>query len=203
MYMRGSELMPYKAILLFGAPGSGKGTQGKVLGALPGFHHFAMGDCFRSMDKQSRMGQLFAQYSKGGGLVPDEFTIELWQEAMQKRSQSAQFNEKTDILLLDGIPRTLAQARLLDDRIEVLSVVYLICNNVEEIVSRLRKRAELEGRPDDTDEEVIRHRLDVYEEVTRPVLEFYPRNKVVRVNAVRKPEDVTADLVKALSSLNR
>ncbi len=193
--------MRYRAVLLFGAPGSGKGTQGKVLGERSGFHHFACGDVFRSMDKESRVGKLFAQYSKGGGLVPDEFTIELWQDAIQKRINAGQFNPQTDILFLDGIPRTLAQARLLDDKIEVLLIIYLICNNVEEIVNRLRRRAELEGRPDDTDEEVIRHRLDVYEEVTRPVLEFYPRNKVVRVNAVRKPEEVTGDLVKALGVL--
>lgn len=149
------------------------------------------------------MGKLFAQYSRGGGLVPDEFTIELWQEAIQKRIDAGQYNPQSDILLLDGIPRTLEQARLLDGRLDVLAIIYLICNNVEEIVSRLRRRAEQEGRTDDIDEEVIRHRLDVYEEVTRPVLEFYPRNKIVRVNAVRKPEEVTADLVRALGGLNR
>jgi adenylate kinase len=193
--------MRYRAVLLFGAPGSGKGTQGKVLGAMPGFHHFACGDVFRSLDKQSRMGQLFAQYSRGGGLVPDEFTIELWQDAIQRRIDAGQFKPQTDILLLDGIPRTLEQAKLLDSRLEVLSIIYLVCNNVEEIISRLRRRAELEGRTDDTDEEVIRHRLDVYEEVTRPVLAFYPWNKVTRVNAVRTPEEVTADLVKALGTL--
>jgi adenylate kinase len=195
--------MRFKAVLLFGAPGSGKGTQGKILGSLPEFHHFACGDVFRSLDPTSRLGRLFAQYSQGGGLVPDEFTIELWSEAIQGRIDAGRFNPQTDILLLDGIPRTLAQAQLLDCRIEVLAIIYLVCNNVEEIVSRLRRRAAVDGRKDDTDEEVIRYRLDVYEEVTRPLLEFYPRNKIIRVNAVRPPEEVSADLRRALGALKR
>jgi len=193
--------MRYKAVLLFGAPGSGKGTQGKILGSTPGFHHFACGDVFRALDPRGPLGQTFAKYSQGGGLVPDEFTIQLWQDAIQRRIDAGQFNPSADILLLDGIPRTLEQARLLDDKIDVQAIIYLVCENVQEIISRLRRRAAVDGRTDDTDEEVIRYRLDVYEEVTRPVLEFYPRNKIVRVNAVRPQEEVAADLARILGPL--
>ena len=70
--------MRYKTVLLFGAPGSGKGTQGKILGAIPGFYHSACGDVFRTLDLQSEMGRIFWQYSSQGKLVPDEFTVNVW-----------------------------------------------------------------------------------------------------------------------------
>ena len=69
--------MRYRTILLFGAPGSGKGTQGKILGNIPGFHHSSSGDIFRTLDLQSEMGRTFWQFSSQGKLVPDEFTVKL------------------------------------------------------------------------------------------------------------------------------
>jgi adenylate kinase len=191
--------MRYRSILLFGAPGVGKGTQGKNLGAIPGFFHCSCGDVFRALDPQSEMGRLFAQYSRTGGLVPDELTVRLWRETVEAWGAGGKFDPRADFLLLDGIPRSLEQAQIMDPMIEVAAVIYLICNNVEEIVARLQRRAKGSGRADDTNEEVIRHRMDVYEEVSRPVLEFYPRNKIVS----RTPEEVTADMLKALKFLKR
>ena len=72
----------YQAILLVGAPGSGKGTQGKMLGVIPGFLHSSTGDIFRALDKNSEMGKTFLRYSTRGELVPDEFTIDLWKQHM-------------------------------------------------------------------------------------------------------------------------
>jgi len=196
-------MMRYRSVLLFGAPGSGKGTQGKNLGALPRFHHFACGDVFRALDPSSRIGKEFARYARGGGLVPDELTIELWQDAINSRINSGQYNPEKQIILLDGIPRTLEQAKLLAPKLDVLAVIYLICNNVEEIISRILHRSASGGaaRADDTNEEVIRHRLDVYEEVTRPVLELYPARRIFRVSTLRPPEEVTAELLRILAPI--
>src|SRR3954464_3933101 len=72
------QTMKYKSILLFGAPGSGKGTQGKILSSIPGFYHTSTGDIFRSLDLQSETGRIFWEYSSRGELVPDEFTIKHW-----------------------------------------------------------------------------------------------------------------------------
>src|SRR5690242_11292693 len=72
--------MRYKSVLLFGAPGSGKGTQGKIIGTIPGFFHTACGDIFRSLDLNSEMGRVFWEYSSTGQLVPDEFTVKLWKQ---------------------------------------------------------------------------------------------------------------------------
>jgi adenylate kinase len=194
-------MMRFRTVLLFGAPGSGKGTQGKILASQPGFRHVACGDVFRALDKKSPMGQAFAKYAAGGGLVPDSLTVELWQQSMQAMVASGQINPAQDILLLDGIPRTVEQAALMADKIDVVGIIHLYVNDVTQIVARLQARAAKENRADDTDIEVIRHRLDVYEEQTRPVLEYFPRGKVFRVNATQPPQDVAADIMKVLEPL--
>ena len=96
--------MRYKTALLFGAPGSGKGTQGKILGAIPGFYHSACGDVFRTLDLQSEMGRIFWQFSSRGELVPDEFTVKLWKNYIQGMEMINQFHPETQLLILDGIP---------------------------------------------------------------------------------------------------
>src|SRR5277367_5199384 len=102
--------MRYRTILLFGAPGSGKGTQGKILVSIPGFYHSACGDVFRTLDLQSEMGRIFWEYSSRGELVPDEFTVKLWKRFIEGMQFINQFRPETEILILDGIPRSLAQA---------------------------------------------------------------------------------------------
>src|SRR5204863_501182 len=117
--------MRYKTILLFGAPGSGKGTQGKILGAIPGFFHTACGDIFRSQDLSSEMGRIAWEYSSRGELVPDEFTVKLWKQYIKGMEMVNQFHPETEILVLDGIPRNVKQAQLLEDTLDVLRVVHL------------------------------------------------------------------------------
>jgi adenylate kinase len=189
----------YKTVLLFGAPGSGKGTLGKILNAMPGFRHVACGDVFRALDRSSPIGLEFAKYASGGGLVPDELTVELWRTTMQAMVQDGRYVPEKQVLLLDGIPRTLEQAVLMNDMIDVAAIIHLYVNDAMQIVERLQARALTENRKDDADIEVIRHRIDVYEEQTRPVLQFYPFNNVFRVNATQEQVRVTADALKALA----
>src|SRR3954463_11149499 len=96
----------YKTILLFGAPGSGKGTQGKIIGTIPGYYHSSTGDIFRSLDLQSEMGRKVWEYSSAGQLVPDELTIKMWKQYILGMELVNQFHPETEILILDGIPRT-------------------------------------------------------------------------------------------------
>lgn len=195
--------MSYRTILLFGPPGSGKGTQGKILGKMPAYFHFACGDAFRSLDPKSEIGQVFARYSKSGALVPGEFTVELWRQSIESAVAAGRYDPDQQILLLDGIPRTLEQATIMASKLDVQSVIYLYCNDLEQIVERLRKRAAVENRADDTDIEIIRYRIDVYEEQTSPLLEFYANNHIYRVNATQPPERVTQSVVRALESQRR
>lgn len=175
--------MRYKTILLFGAPGSGKGTQGKILGSIPGFFHSACGDVFRSLDLQSEMGRVFWEYSSRGELVPDEFTVTLWRNFIKGMEMVNQFHSETEILILDGIPRNVKQAQLLDDTLDVVKVIYLVCADMKKMVERLRRRALRENRFDDANDKVIQNRLEVYERETHPVLEHYSKDKIAQIDA--------------------
>ena len=193
--------MRYKSILLFGAPGSGKGTQGKIIGAIPGFYHSATGDIFRSLDLQSEMGRIFWEYAGKGKLVPDEITIKLWKQYIKGMEMINQFHPHNEILVLDGIPRNIKQAELLDETIDVVKVIHLICTDMNKMVERLRRRALRENRFDDASDEVIRRRLEVYDRDTKPVLGYYPKEKVVRVEATMSQIRVLSKLVTYLVPL--
>lgn len=174
----------YQTVLLFGAPGAGKGTQGQLLGRIPGFFHMSTGDMFRSLDKDSELAKTFNQYSSKGGLVPDEVTIELWNTYVHAQTILGLFKPNTDLLILDGLPRTVAQTSLVDQHIDVLGIIHLAAADREDMVRRLRKRALQEKRVDDAREDVIRNRLDIYERETRPVLDRYDQSLVHEIDAV-------------------
>jgi adenylate kinase len=182
----------YRAVLLFGAPGVGKGTQGQRLARLPHFIHLSTGDMFRSLDKNSPLGREVSEFTERGELVPDELTIRIFRDAVQRLAASRQFNASADTLVLDGIPRNVNQCRILDNDIQVVRIIHLVSFDAEAMVARLKKRAQLEGRKDDADEAVIRHRLDVYRRQTAPVLEYYPQSLVHEVDALGTPDEVAA-----------
>ena len=192
--------MRYRSILLFGAPGSGKGTQGKIIGNIPGFHHSATGDIFRSLDLQSEMGRKFWEYAGRGELVPDEFTIRLWKQFIKGQEMVNQFHPESEFLVLDGLPRSIPQAKLLEDTLDVVLILYLRAD-LTKMVERLRRRALKENRIDDASDAVIQRRLEVYERETRPVLDFYPPEKVYRVDATMSQIRVLSEIVKVLVPL--
>src|ERR1700749_4479855 len=97
--------MRFKTLLLFGAPGSGKGTQGLILSNIPGFVHVSCGEVFRNLSVGSPLGKIFLDYSSRGELVPDDFTVQLWKDYIDRLVGSHRFDPSTDILILDGIPR--------------------------------------------------------------------------------------------------
>lgn len=188
----------YQTVLLFGAPGAGKGTQGQILNQVPGFHHISTGDMFRALDVHSDLGRTFFEYSSKGDLVPDELTIELWHQYAGAQATLAAFKPHTDLLVLDGIPRTRRQAELMDEHIEVLEVVHLVCRDVDAMVKRLTRRALKENRADDAREDVIRNRFKVYEDETRPVLDYYSPEIVKEVDAVGSPAAVLQHILEVV-----
>ena len=119
------ESQKFKSILLFGPPGAGKGTQGKILDAIPGFFHLSVGDIFRAIDSSSPEGQEVSKYTSAGQLVPDELTIRIWKQAMDNFIASGKYNPQKDILLLDGMPRNVAQTELIAGYIEAVSYTHL------------------------------------------------------------------------------
>ncbi len=184
-----------KTVLLFGQPGVGKGTQGKILGSVPGFVHLATGDMFRGLDRESALGQEFLKYSTQGLLVPDELTCLFWQQYVQGLIDTNQYKPDSDLLLLDGIPRSVEQAKILEEHIDVLRVIHLVCEDSDALVTRMKKRADQQGRPDDADEDVIRRRIKVYHEETRPVLEHYDGARISEIQAIGLPGQILQNIL--------
>ena len=188
----------YPSILLIGPPGVGKGTQGKILGSIPGFFHLATGDMFRALDKESEIGMEFARYASQGLLVPDFLTVRLWQQHVQQLIAKAMYKQGQDILLLDGIPRSEPQAEMMEDHIDPFMIIHLVCKDIDEMVGRMQKRATEQGRPDDADESVIRRRFEVYREQTAPVLACYDNSMVTDIDALGTQVEVLQRILNAI-----
>lgn len=193
-----NNMMRYKTYLIFGAPGSGKGTQGKTLGSIPRFFHCACGDVFRSIDTRTAIGQSFLEYSSKGQLVPDEVTISLWTMQIQKSVSNNIFKPDIDSLVLDGIPRNVHQAQMMTDLIDVQRVFNLECPGRDELVRRLKKRALKDNRLDDANESVIKKRLDTFESECRPLIEYYGPEKVTTIDATQTPVQVLSIILAAI-----
>jgi len=188
----------YRTILIFGAPGSGKGTQGKILGKIPGFYHCACGDVFRSLDPTSELGAQFLEYSSKGLLVPDEMTVRLWHESIRKTVESGKFKPERDHLILDGIPRNVAQAELMEQLIDVRRVYHLSCPDRDKLIARLKKRALRDNRLDDANEEVIRSRLATYDSESKPVLAHFASARRHDIDATMTPVHVLNEIIQGL-----
>lgn len=186
-------------VVLMGAPGAGKGTQAKRLEASLGLPQVATGDLFRAnLKNETELGKLARTYMDKGELVPDEVTVAM------VRDRLAQPDCKHGAIL-DGFPRTTAQAKALDDLLSEFSakiaVVPFIDVSQDVLVERLAKRAEIEGRADDN-EETIRVRMDVYQSETAPLLEYYKnRDLLVKINGEQTIDEVTADLTKVIQQV--
>lgn len=193
--------MKYRTILLFGAPGAGKGTQGKILGTIPGFYHFACGDAFRNLRIDDPIGRIFVEYSSRGSLVPDEPTIHLWQKRIDGAVAQGLFLPERDTLVLDGIPRNPAQVEMLRDILDVRALLYLTCADMGKMVERLQRRALRENRLDDANLEVIRSRLETYEGETKKVLDCYPESLVHSIDSNQPPIFVLRSILEIVSKL--
>src|ERR1700745_1856455 len=193
--------MKNKTYILFGPPGSGKGTQGKTLGSIPRFYHCPCGDVFRSIDTRTKVGQAFLDYSSKGQLVPDEITVELWKEAIDAAVEAHKFKPDIDTLVLDGIPRNVSQAKIMGDMIDVRKVFHLACPNRETLFVRLKKRALKDHRLDDANEQEIKKRLDIYETESRPALTYYPRECISVVDAMQPPAKVLFDILASVNGV--
>ncbi|HMJ48211.1 MAG TPA: adenylate kinase [Ferruginibacter sp.] len=180
-------------LILFGPPGSGKGTQSERLIARYGLKHLSTGDLLRSeINRQTSLGQQAQNFMDKGRLVPDEVVIGMISSALDE-------NPNVKGFLFDGFPRTPAQAealdRLLERKNELIGVMLALDVSEEELVKRLIKRGETSGRSDDNNEQVIRARIIEYQTKTAAVADYYRQfNKVVMV----KGEGTIAEIFELL-----
>ena len=187
-------------IVLLGAPGSGKGTQAKLLSKEMNIPHISTGDLLRAaVAAGSELGLKVQEIMSAGQLVSDSIMLGLIEQRLAQDDAANGF-------LLDGYPRNLIQAKALDEVLERLEMpvdeaIDITVDN-EQVVSRIAKRAELEGRSDDT-EEVVRRRLQIYEEQTAPVSAHYGQHGVLtQILGVGTIEEVFARISGALKQSN-
>lgn len=188
----------FQAVLLFGMPGVGKGTQGQLLGKIRGLFHLSTGAIFRSLADDTDDGRLVADRLRHGQLVPDDLTIEVWTHWLATHVEAGDFQPDHQVLLLDGIPRNVHQCERLEDLIDVLQVIYLNPPSDEPIVQRLRQRALIEGRSDDADDAIIRRRIEVYRRETAPILNYYPANLIHEIDPMGSPAEVLKRILERL-----
>ncbi|WP_440311865.1 adenylate kinase [Leucobacter chromiireducens] len=183
-------------LLIIGPPGAGKGTQATQIAERFGVPAISTGDIFRANIKGgTELGQQVQAIIERGELVPDSLTNEIVADRLAQADAAGGF-------LLDGYPRNVEQVHALDGMIEgdALDAVVLLEVDTDAVVARLLKRAELEGRADDT-EEVIRHRQDVYAEQTAPLVElFSERGILVSVDGLGSVEEVAERIASGLDA---
>ena len=186
-------------VVLMGAPGAGKGTQAKKLEASLGLPQVATGDLFRAnLKNQTELGKLAQTFMDKGELVPDEVTVAMVRDRLSQP-------DCAHGAILDGFPRTLAQAGALDELLSEFSakiaVVPFIHVDQDLLVERLTKRAEIEGRADDN-EETIRIRMEVYHSETAPLLDYYSeKGLLIKINGEQAIDAVTADLTSVVQQV--
>ena len=184
-------------LVLLGPPGAGKGTQAARLAERLGVPAISTGDIFRSNIKNgTELGRRVQDITASGALVPDELTNELVRDRLAQA-------DAVDGFLLDGYPRNVAQVAALDEILAAagteLDLAVELTVDPQVVVDRLTKRAQIEGRADDT-EDVVRHRLDVYAEQTAPISRVYAaRGLLVQVDGLGEVDEVTARLLAVLS----
>jgi adenylate kinase len=193
----------YRSIIFFGMPGSGKGTQGAVLGELPGYMHISMGDVFRRIPRTGKFGREIESYTSQGRMVPDDLTVRIFERHLAILEMQEFLMPDQHTLLLDGLPRSYAQAERLDTLIDVVQIFHLKIDDMAMAMDRLRSRALRENRLDDMSEEVILRRLDTYYEETFKTLSFYPTDLIYDVDAGRCTIDVLCSIVGRLAAIKR
>ncbi len=187
-------------LILFGPPGAGKGTQSKKLIDKYSLIHLSTGDILRKeVHDQSELGKEAKQFMDNGDLVPDRIVIGMIESAIDRNKGAHGF-------IFDGFPRNTDQAKALDELLERkgTAITALIALEVEheELVQRLKKRGEIEGRSDDQDRSVIENRIDVYNRETAPLIDYYAsQSKHKNVSGMGGIDDIFERLCQTIDNL--
>lgn len=183
-------------VLLIGAPGAGKGTQAELLAERFGLTHISSGDLLRKhMSERTRIGRLVCDYVQRGDLVPDGIIMDMLYKPVVAASATGGY-------VLDGFPRTVAQAQAAYEVASDLGVAVQVAVYIEVPREELERRLLARGRGTDDTEEVIAHRLQVYREKTIPLLEYYAgREWMFAVDGTQSPDQVHSDIVSRLRKL--
>lgn len=187
-------------LILFGPPGSGKGTQAALLVEKYKLVHISTGDLFRyEMSNNTPLGEKAKTYIAKGELVPDEVTIGMLRNKVEAHPEAVGF-------IFDGFPRTIPQAQALDHLLEeektTIHALLALQVDDEEIIHRIKLRGATSGRSDDTNESIIQNRIDVYKNETTPVFDYYAlQHKSHRINGVGSVQEIFERLCRAIDGV--
>ncbi|WP_236975581.1 adenylate kinase [Membranihabitans maritimus] len=176
-------------LILFGPPGSGKGTQAKKLAEKYGLLHISTGDLFRKeIGEKTELGKLATSYIEKGELVPDEVTIGMLKSALDQHGSSHG-------VIYDGFPRNVDQAKALDhflaEREDEIDILISLKVDDQEIIDRIIQRGKVSGRADDQNKEIIQSRINVYKNETQPVYAYYDAlDKALTVNGIGNIDEI-------------
>jgi adenylate kinase len=187
----------FRTLLLIGPPGAGKGTLGGILGQVPRFFFVSMGALLRSVPPDTETGRQILEEQKSGNLVPSESVVSVWAEYMHQHI-GEDFEPDRDTLVLDGLPRNVEQAEMLEPHASIERVIHLVCSHKEILMRRIRNRWASQERRDDADEAVIQRRFDIYREQTEPVFEYYAQTPLSTIDATLTPLRVLCQVAEAL-----
>ena len=186
-----------EVLIFLGPPGSGKGTQAEILTEKLNLNHLSIGDLLReNIEKNTELGKLASDYVRSGELVPDELIIDLMD------SYFTSVKNKNDIsgIILDGFPRTIKQAIALEDKIKQLNVSIKAVVNLDISDQKILNRLAGRGRDDDKPE-LIKNRLKVYRNQTKPLLEFYNKRSLLdSINGDQAETDVSSEIINVLKA---
>ncbi|MDO5666034.1 MAG: adenylate kinase [Bacteroidia bacterium] len=186
-------------IVIFGAPGSGKGTQSELIAKRYGLKHVSTGELLRAEIKaETELGKIADSFISHGNLVPDEIMIEMLEDLIKKNLDQKGF-------IFDGFPRTLPQSMALDEKLgkngSGIATVISLEVGEEELIERLLKRGKISGRSDDN-RQTIEFRLQVYYQQTEPVKEYYAKqNKLTYIQGKGSIDDIFKSIEEAINNL--
>ncbi len=186
-------------LVIFGAPGAGKGTQAMILSEKYNLKHLSTGEMFRQeIKKNTNRGKKIEHYLSTGDLVPDEITIDIVKNSIKENNYQG--------FIFDGFPRTIKQAESLDEYLkeydEKVDLIIILDTPKEILISRLSSRAKESQRKDDSNGEIIKNRLTVYQEKTFPLINYYKKQgKVVSINGVGNIENISQKISKEIDRI--
>lgn len=187
-------------LVLFGPPGAGKGTQAEFLIESFGLNHLSTGDLLRSeIAEGTELGKKANEFMTKGELVPDEVVIGMIKSKLDNTPGAKGF-------IFDGFPRTVDQAKALDELLEKngTPMSAMLCLEVEkeELIHRLLSRGKVSGRPDDQNQKIIENRIKVYQEKTEPIIEYYkPQNKHYGINGMGSIDEIAGRIHAVVNKL--
>ena len=189
-------MQKYGAIIFFGPPGSGKGTQAKLLEQTGNFFHFSTGNIFRNLDPKTTVGKKVRGLIDKGNFVPDDLALELFDETLDDLIKKEKYNPNKQIIILDGIPRTLKQINHIKNKFYIQKIFYLKINEKLIIERITRKRTGMESRKDDKNVDIVKKRFKTYKKETLPVIKHFDKKIIIKIDGSKSVKEINKIILK-------